>query len=243
MIGTIKLGKHWQSDVLAVTARTPGAQAGSKCSQNTVARPPAPAVAARSPVSFHAAMAASPAVTVRRRCAQITARTGPKLEMAACWASSSVIPTASPAAAVSRSPGAGQQAGIFQPVQGGVDGPLGQVERAPAPVAQRRDDRADLIAKVYPEARFICLVRHPMDVIFSGARNCPWGVSRYGFDPFVAQYPGNTVAAIGAYWILSQWPSVAGAAVRLVAESPTGDHAEISLEFADGDGTSPPRRH
>ena len=40
-----------------------------------------------------------------------------------------------------------------------------------------------------------------MDVIFSGARNCPWGVSRYGFDPFVAQYPGNTVAAIGAYWI------------------------------------------
>jgi len=60
---------------------------------------------------------------------------------------------------------------------------------------------ADLIAKVYPEARFICLVRHPMDVIFSGARNCPWGVSRYGFDPFVAQYPGNTVAAIGAYWI------------------------------------------
>ncbi len=60
---------------------------------------------------------------------------------------------------------------------------------------------ADLVAKVYPEARFICLVRHPVDVIFSGARNCPWGVSRYGFDPFVAQYPGNTVVAIGAYWI------------------------------------------
>ncbi len=60
---------------------------------------------------------------------------------------------------------------------------------------------ADLILKVYPEARFICLVRHPMDVIVSGARNCPWGVSRYGFDPYVAQYPGNTVAAIGAYWL------------------------------------------
>ena len=60
---------------------------------------------------------------------------------------------------------------------------------------------ADLIVKVYPEARFICLLRHPMDVIFSGVRNCPWGASRYGFDPFVAQYPGNTVAAIGAYWI------------------------------------------
>jgi hypothetical protein len=60
---------------------------------------------------------------------------------------------------------------------------------------------AELILKVYPEARFICLVRHCMDVIASGGRNCPWGVSRYGFDPFVAQFPGNTVAAIGAYWL------------------------------------------
>jgi hypothetical protein len=60
---------------------------------------------------------------------------------------------------------------------------------------------ADLILKIYPEARFICLVRHCMDVIASGVRNCPWGVSRYGFDPFVAQYPGNSVAAIGSYWL------------------------------------------
>ena len=59
----------------------------------------------------------------------------------------------------------------------------------------------DLILQIYPEARFICLVRHCMDVIASGVRNCPWGVSRYGFDPFVAQYPGNSVAAIGAYWL------------------------------------------
>jgi hypothetical protein len=55
--------------------------------------------------------------------------------------------------------------------------------------------------KIYPEARFICLVRHCMDVIASGVRNCPWGVSRYGFDPFVAQYPDNSVAAIGVYWL------------------------------------------
>lgn len=60
---------------------------------------------------------------------------------------------------------------------------------------------ADLILRVYPEARFICLVRHCMDVIASGAHVCPWGVSRYGFDPFVTQFPGNTVAAIGAYWL------------------------------------------
>lgn len=60
---------------------------------------------------------------------------------------------------------------------------------------------AGLLLKIYPEARFICLVRHPMDVIVSGTSNCPWGVSRYGFDPFVVQYPGNNVAAIGAYWL------------------------------------------
>jgi hypothetical protein len=60
---------------------------------------------------------------------------------------------------------------------------------------------AELILDVYPEAKFICLVRHCMDVIVSGVRNCPWGVGRYGFDPFVAQYPGNSVAAIGAYWL------------------------------------------
>jgi Sulfotransferase family len=60
---------------------------------------------------------------------------------------------------------------------------------------------AELILDVYPEAKFICLVRHCMDVIASGVRNCPWGVGRYGFDPFVAQYPGNSIAAIGAYWL------------------------------------------
>jgi hypothetical protein len=60
---------------------------------------------------------------------------------------------------------------------------------------------ADTIQKIYPESKFICLVRHCMDVISSGVRNCPWGVARYGFDPYVAQYPGNSVAAIGAYWL------------------------------------------
>ncbi len=60
---------------------------------------------------------------------------------------------------------------------------------------------ARLLADLYPQARFVCLYRHCMDVIASGAEACPWGVSRFGFDPYVAQVPGNTVAAIGAYWI------------------------------------------
>lgn len=60
---------------------------------------------------------------------------------------------------------------------------------------------AELISQVYPHARFICLYRHCMDVIASGIEACPWGVHRYGFDPFVVQNPGNSVAAIGSYWL------------------------------------------
>jgi sulfotransferase family protein len=60
---------------------------------------------------------------------------------------------------------------------------------------------AELMAQVYPEAKFICLYRHCMDVVASGAEACPWGLHRYGFDGFAAQYPGNSVEAIGSYWL------------------------------------------
>ena len=59
---------------------------------------------------------------------------------------------------------------------------------------------AELLAAMYPQARFVCLYRHCMDVIASGIEVCPWGVSRFGFDAYVAQNPGNNVAAIGSYW-------------------------------------------
>jgi hypothetical protein len=60
---------------------------------------------------------------------------------------------------------------------------------------------ADTLTQVYPDAKFIVLTRHCMDVIASGVETCPWGLSRFGFDPYVAQYPGNSVAAIGSYWL------------------------------------------
>jgi len=60
---------------------------------------------------------------------------------------------------------------------------------------------AELISQVFPEAKFLCLYRHAMDMIASGIEACPWGVHRYGFDPFVAQHPGNDVGAIGSYWL------------------------------------------
>jgi len=59
----------------------------------------------------------------------------------------------------------------------------------------------DILSQVYPDAKFILLTRHVMDVVASGVEICPWGLHRFGYDPFVAQYPGNSVAAITAYWI------------------------------------------
>ena len=43
---------------------------------------------------------------------------------------------------------------------------------------------AYMLLGVYPEAKFICLHRHPMDVIASGIEACPWGLANYGFEPY-----------------------------------------------------------
>jgi hypothetical protein len=61
--------------------------------------------------------------------------------------------------------------------------------------------QAELAARLYPEAKFICLYRHCMDVIASGVQACPWGLHRFGFDGFAAHNTGNSVAAIGSYWL------------------------------------------
>ena len=60
---------------------------------------------------------------------------------------------------------------------------------------------ADLLLRVYPGTRFICLFRHPMDVISSGLEACPWGLNGYGFDRFIADTPGNAVMALARYWL------------------------------------------
>jgi len=59
---------------------------------------------------------------------------------------------------------------------------------------------AELLLRVYPEARFICVYRHPMDVIASGVEACPWGLNGYGFDPYIAATPGNMVMALASFW-------------------------------------------
>jgi Sulfotransferase family len=59
----------------------------------------------------------------------------------------------------------------------------------------------ELLTRIYPGARFICLYRHPMDMISSGLEACPWGLNGYGFDRYIADSPGNAVMALARYWL------------------------------------------
>jgi hypothetical protein len=60
---------------------------------------------------------------------------------------------------------------------------------------------AELLLRVYPQAKFLCLYRHPMDVVVSGMEACPWGLSGYGFDSYIATTPGNAVMALARFWL------------------------------------------
>jgi len=60
---------------------------------------------------------------------------------------------------------------------------------------------ADLLLRIYPEAKFICLYRHPTDMIRSGIEACPWGLNGYGFDQYIGASPGNAVLALARYWL------------------------------------------
>src|SRR5216683_1375652 len=59
---------------------------------------------------------------------------------------------------------------------------------------------ASLLRQVFPAAKFICLYRHPMDVIASGIEACPWGLKGFGFDSYAADSPGNAVLALARFW-------------------------------------------
>jgi hypothetical protein len=57
-----------------------------------------------------------------------------------------------------------------------------------------------LLLRLFPGAKFLCLYRHPMDLIASGIEACPWGLNGFGFDPYAAASPGNSVQALAQFW-------------------------------------------
>jgi hypothetical protein len=60
---------------------------------------------------------------------------------------------------------------------------------------------AQMLAQMWPEARFICLTRHCMDVIFSGIEAARWGLTGFGMRDHAIRNPGNSVAALADYWL------------------------------------------
>ena len=58
----------------------------------------------------------------------------------------------------------------------------------------------DLLAETFPDARFVLLHRNPMDFIANAIECQPWGLSEYGFLPYAAQSPGDSVGALARYW-------------------------------------------
>jgi hypothetical protein len=60
---------------------------------------------------------------------------------------------------------------------------------------------AELMLQLYPQAKFLCLYRFPMDVVASAHEACPYGLSGYGYDPYIAASPGNSVLAVARCWL------------------------------------------
>ena len=61
-------------------------------------------------------------------------------------------------------------------------------------------EHADVLRAVFPGAKFLCLYRHPMDMIASGIEACPWGLNGFGFDTYADRSPRNTVMALAQFW-------------------------------------------
>jgi Sulfotransferase family len=68
-------------------------------------------------------------------------------------------------------------------------------------VASAHPRGAEVFLQLYPGAKFICMHRSCLDVIAAAVRTNPWGLADSIFRSFAIGYPGNSVAAVAAYWI------------------------------------------
>lgn len=55
--------------------------------------------------------------------------------------------------------------------------------------------------RLFPEARYVCLYRHCMDVVASGLEVSRWGVSLPDLRRHLARSPDNFVAGLARYWL------------------------------------------
>lgn len=57
------------------------------------------------------------------------------------------------------------------------------------------------LAEAWPEARFVLLHRHAMDVIASALEASEWGLDSFGLGHYAQMSPTNAVIAVAGYWI------------------------------------------
>lgn len=54
--------------------------------------------------------------------------------------------------------------------------------------------------ELFPQARVVCVHRACTEVIAAAIRSNPWGSAGFGIAEHTAAFPGNTAAALAAYW-------------------------------------------
>ena len=62
---------------------------------------------------------------------------------------------------------------------------------------------AETFLRVLPHANVVCVHRSCLDVVRAGIQASPWGLTTPSLAPYVRAYPGNSVAALAAYWVNS----------------------------------------
>jgi hypothetical protein len=102
--------------------------------------------------------------------------------------------------------------------------------------------------EIFPRALVVCVYRDCLGVVRDGVSASPWGVQGPGFAPYLVSYPGNSVAALAAYWVRSTEDLLAfekthpGKAQRLryedVAAEPDRALAAVRAELGLGAGLS-----
>lgn len=67
-------------------------------------------------------------------------------------------------------------------------------------VASAHPRSADIFRQIYPAAKFVCVHRSCAAVITTAVQASPWGLADPALQAFAAHFPGNSAAAVAAYW-------------------------------------------
>ncbi len=82
--------------------------------------------------------------------------------------------------------------------------------------------------QVFPHTGIVCIHRSSLDVIRAGVQASPWGLQGQGLLPYLLSHPGNSVAALAAYWAQSTEQLLA-----FEAEHPAATHVRYEDVAAD----------